>query len=51
MEILTEDLTSFYEHLCQGKSTVIIGHSMGGALAIHLSYGNIIQIEFISIKI
>jgi surfactin synthase thioesterase subunit len=38
IENLTEDMVSFYEDVVQHRATVIIGHSMGGALAVHVSH-------------
>ena len=38
IENLTEDMVSFYEEVVQHLATVIIGHSMGGALAVHVSH-------------
>ena len=38
LEQLTEDVVELYEGLCQGKATVVIGHSMGGALAVSVSH-------------
>ena len=35
---MTEDLVSFYEEVVQSRPTVIIGHSMGGALAVHVAH-------------
>ena len=38
MEQLTEDAVLIFDELCQTKPTIIIGHSMGGALAVHVSH-------------
>jgi len=38
MEQLTEDVVEIFDQLCAGKTTIIVGHSMGGALAVHVSH-------------
>ena len=38
MERLTDDVVEIFDQLCIQKPTLLIGHSMGGALAVNVSH-------------